>query len=333
MGTVLDSLRSDARLARWLSDLEAAGGADRGDVDVALPAGDDLAPVLLDLAVPHEDIDELIALRTVVLTDPDLRWLLTSCTRALVQGVGTIGQPLDLPLLPEVLGAVGRYFHVLVFVAALPHVQAYHRERRIPRDISRRTLADLGRNMAVHRGRRGIGGLHVPYWLKVHFRGELYQLGRLQFQRARLGNRTGQALRASGLPLGPGGPVLVLHIPEFSGRLTPAACDRSLALAREFFPRHFPDEEYTVAACYSWLLDPQLKEYLGVDANIARFQERFRTAYEVRDVNDADTLTFVFGDPDIPLDRLPRRTTLERAIGDHLRSGRHWHGGNGWMTL
>ncbi|MGH3488393.1 MAG: acyltransferase domain-containing protein, partial [Actinopolymorphaceae bacterium] len=298
-----------------------------------LPAEDDLPPVLLDLAVPHEDIDELIALRTVLLTDPDLRWLLTSCTSALVQGVGSIDQQLDLPLLPEDLGAVGRYFYVLVFVAALPHAQAHHRERGIPPDISRRTLADLGRNMAVHRRRRGTGGLHVPFWLKNHFRGELYQLGRLQFQRARLGNRTGQALRASGLSLGRGDPCLAVHIPEFSGRLTPRPCDQSLALARDFFPRHFPDEEYTVAACYSWLLDPQLKEYLPVDANIVRFQERFRTAYEVREVNDADTLTFVFGDPDISWDTLPRRTTLERAIGDHLRSGRHWHGGNGWMTL
>jgi hypothetical protein len=330
VGTVLDRLRSDASFAKWLEALEAAG---RPAVEVALPAEVDMPSVLLDLAVPHEDINELIGLRTVVLADPDLWWLLQSCAQALVQGIGTVGQQLDLPLLPDDLGAVGRHFYVLVYLAVLPHVQAYHREHGIPDDIARRTLADLGRNMAVHRRRRGTGGLLVPFWLKFHFRGELYQLGRLQFHRARLGNRTGRAVAESGLSLGPGDLYLMVHIPEFSGRLTPQACDDSLARAREFFPRHFPNEHYTVAACYSWLLDPQLKEYLPADANIVRFQERFRVVYDVTDVNDDDILNFVFGDPDVPRDTLPRRTALERVIGDHLRSGRHWHGGNGWLTL
>ncbi len=92
----------------------------------------------------------------------------------------------------------------------------------------------------MHRRRYGEPGLPYPQWLVPHFRGELYQLGRLQFERARLGERTAQALTAAGLDAGPGTPCLNLHIPDYSGPLTPAACDRSLDLARAFFARYFP---------------------------------------------------------------------------------------------
>jgi hypothetical protein len=246
--------------------------------------------------------------------------------------MGLVGGGPGLPPLPDELGPVGRYFYVYVFVAAVPHVRSYHQQHGIPDDISRRTLADLGRNMAVHRRRRGTGGLLVPWWIKLHFRGEIYQLGRLQFQRATLGNRTGRAVAAA-LPLGPGDPSLNLHIPDFSGPMSPTACHESIARAREFFPRHFPEEAYALATCESWLLDPQLREYLPESSNIIHFQRRFQPGYPVAENDDTRPVGFVFGDPGLPLETLPRRTTLERAIVDHLRAGRHWHGGNGWFKL
>ncbi|MCX4822331.1 acyltransferase domain-containing protein [Streptomyces sp. NBC_01142] len=302
-------------------------------VVVELPEADDLGEILLDLAVPHEDINELLALRYRMTSDPGLRRQLDADVRALVRNMGQVDRAGKLSWMSGESGAVGRYFPVYVFVAALPYVRAYHRERSVPDDVSRRTLADLGRNMAVHRRRRGTGGLLIPGWIGLHFRGEIYQLGRLQFERARLGSRMGEAVRAAGLPLGPEDPCLNLHIPDFLGSLAPAACERSLARAREFFARHFPEERYRVATCHSWLLDPQVAAYLPKDSNIVRFQNRFRTAYEERQVRDGGPVGFVFGDPELPAEGLPRRTTLERAIGDHLRAGRHWYGGHGWFEI
>jgi hypothetical protein len=334
VGTVLDLLRSDDRIAGWLKELESAG--DPPDAGSALPAADDLPDLLLDLAVPHEDINPLVALWPAVTGDREWRWLLVRCVRALVRDMGAIGAGSGLPVLPPLPDRqepVGRYFHVYVFAVALPYVRAYHRERGVPAEVSRRTLADLGRNMAVHRRRRGTGGLLVPWWIRLHFRGEIYQLGRLQFQRARLGERIGRAVAAAGLPPGPGDPCLAVHIPDFHGPLTPEACEDSLTRAREFFPRHFPEETCTVATCHSWLLDPQLGEYLPEDSNIIRFQRRFRLAPQVAEADDIAPVGFVFGDPDLPVDALPRRTSLERVIGDHLRAGRHWYGGSGWFRL
>lgn len=329
MGGVLELLRADEDLAGWLAGLAAVDEV----LEVGLPAADELPPVLLDLAVPHEDVNDLVSLHGVVTGDRDLRWLVERCARTVVAGIGAVDEPCELPALPADLAAVGRYLYVFVFVAALPHIQAYHARRGIPPDVSRRTLADLGRAMAVHRRWYGTGGMRHPFWLKYHFRGEMYQLGRLQFQRARLGSRTGHAVAAGGLPLGPGDPTLEIHVPDFSGPLTPAACDESVARARDFFARHFPDETYRVATIHSWLLDRQLRDYLPETSNVVRFQDRFRPGYEPTEPADTDPVRFVFGNPDLPLDTLPRRTTLERAIADHLLDGGHWYLANGWFPL
>ncbi|MGW1951781.1 acyltransferase domain-containing protein [Streptomyces sp. NPDC001920] len=300
-----------------------------------LPDTDDLAEMLLDLQVNHEDVNDLVRMGRRVTDDPELRRLLEGFVDELVRGLGEVGDPtgrcasdweLDWPS-----GALRRCFPVYVFVAALPYTRAYHRERGIPAEVSRRTLADLGRNMAEHRRRYGRTGVQAPWWLVRHFRGELYQLGRLQFERTRLGERTAAALAAAGLDAGPGTPCLNLHIPDFHGPLSPAAVDRSLALAREFFPRHFPQERYAAATCHSWLLDPQLAEYLPEDSNIVRFQTRWSMAPQGGEPTDTEPVRFVFGDPESPVDGLPRRTALERAVGDHLRAGGHWYIGHGWL--
>ncbi|WP_447036751.1 acyltransferase domain-containing protein [Streptomyces sp. DSM 118878] len=328
---MLEALRSDAGLAAWLDELEGAGPP---RAEARLPDADELPEVLLDLAVPHEDINALVALRGRLMADPEARWLLDRCVDALVRGMGTVGRGGRAPELPAAWGELGRCYFVFVYVAALPHVRAYHRARGIPDDVSRRTLADLGRHLAVHRRARGGRGLLVPGWPGLHFRGELYQLGRLQFQRAVLGERTGGATAAAGHGAGPGDPCLDLHITDFRGALSPDACDRSLDMARQFFARHFPEEQYETAVCHSWLLDPQLKEYLPADSNIVRFQERFRLAGGYgREPQDGDPIAFVFGDRDLPVAELPRRTRVERAVGDHLRAGGHWYGGHGWFPL
>ncbi len=327
---LVEELRADEKLAGWLRDLDSEG---EPCTQAALPDETALPDVLLDLAVPHECVNELVALRARLVADPEALTLLGRCVDRFVRDMGEIGGGWEPPVFPASTGALGRTFQVFVFIAALPYVRAYHRQRDIPADVSRRTLADLGRNLAVHRRRTGTTGLLVPWWIGLHFHGELYELGRLQFQRARLGGHTGQAAATAGLGTGPGERCLSLHIADFRGPLSPEACDRSLDLAREFFARHYPDERYEVAVCHSWLLDPQLKRYLPADSNIVRFQERFQVAHEETKADDKAPVGFVFGDPESPAAGLPRRTSVERAVGDHLRAGGHWYGGHGWFAL
>lgn len=330
MVAVREVLRADAELAKWLTELEALEGS---EVEAVLPTADELPAVLLDLAVPHEDVNPLVALRSVVAQDPEWCWLRERCVRGLLRDMGVPGGGVRIPVLPEQLGEAGRYFGVTVFLALLPYVRAHHRELGVPEEISRRTLADLGRNMAVCRRMRGTGGLLTPSWIKLHFRGELYQLGRLQFQLGEVLGVAGASMAEAGRSEREGDPCLSIHIPDFSGPLTPGACARSLAEARAFFPRHYPGVRFGVAVCESWLLDPQLREYLPGRSNILGFQDLFERITAWDEDRDEDTVRFVYGNPDIPVAELPRRTSLERAVAGHLRAGRHWHGGVGWLAL
>lgn len=333
MGPALSAreiLGSDESIAEWLQFIESLG---EPDFAAALPVAHHLAAVLLELAVPHEDIDLLIALARQVEASRDLSWLLSQCVHGLTARMGEIGGLVPLPSFQALPQPLARYFAVLVFVAALPHAQAFHRVHGIPEDVSRRTFADLGRNVAVHRKRHGVGGLHAPQWQTLHFTGALYDLGRLQFERARLGKTTSAGIRAAGFAHAPGDFTLSVHIPDFSGPMSPEACDDSFVRAPGFFARHFPEERYTTAVCHSWLMDEQLGDYLSDSSNIMRFQKRFRLAYQYDGNRDDGPLAFVFGRTIEDLDNLPRDTTLQRAIVDHIRSGRHWHGGAGWLEL
>ncbi len=320
----------DERNRRWADRLTELGPP---DFEVTVPDVDDLPGVLLDLTVPHEDIDALVRLRSVLAASPELWWILERCVHGLVRQMGEVDVPDSAagPALPPELGPLHRCFYVFVFVAMLPHVRAYHRDHGIPEGVTRATFTDLGRHMAVHRWKRGAMGLGNS-WLPRHFRGTLYQLGRLQFERSRADPRAAQSCLAAGVPLAPGEPVLDVHVPEFSGALTPTACQASFAWAKRFFEHHFPSEAYRVATCSSWLLDEQLAEYLPATSNIVHFQRRFRPAFRPAE-DDRSIMSFVFGRTyDDPAD-MPRRTTLERAIADHLSAGRHFHGGVGWLML
>ncbi|MFI5842560.1 acyltransferase domain-containing protein [Catenuloplanes sp. NPDC051500] len=283
-----------------------------------LPAESDARAILARLAVLPDDADEIIAgwpTADSPLWTPELRWLLDRSTALVRADLGGSGWLPPGPALPHARGPAWQHLYVYAYLALVDVARAYHREHDIPDTVSWATLADLGRNLAVNRRMRREGWPVMQAWLTLHARGGLYELGRLQHQR--------------------GGTAISLHIPE-SGPLTPDAVNASLDEARAFFPRHFPDEPYTDFTCGSWLLDPQLLEYLPEDSNIIRFQRMFTLEpYEEPEGQDADVEVrrFVFRTLTTPLDQLPRDTVLQRAIIDHLRSGRHWQIRSGRLPI
>jgi hypothetical protein len=84
--------------------------------------------------------------------------------------------------------------------------------------------------------------------------------------------------------------------------------------------------------CTSWLLDEQLADYLPADSNIMRFQRRF-TLTDDAVVDDHEPLRFIFRRVPADLGKLPRDTTLQRALVDHLERGKHWRIRTGWFPL
>jgi hypothetical protein len=289
-----------------------------------LPDRSYLPAIFERLGVSREDQQEILAAWPSPDADPETWDSLERAYETLVKDVGGFA-PLDLPPPAIETTPLGRYFFVYVYLAALADVRRFHARRRIPDEISWATLSDLGRNLKRDRLLLGDGGLRTSGWLTLHFRGAIYELGRLQFNRMQVGAaHVADAFRE-------GDPALGIHIPE-SGPLTPEACEDSFARAQPFFARHFPETPTRLGICTSWLLDPQLAEYLEPESNIMRFQRRFDLVGEGFD-GDADVLRFVFHRIAPDIDDLPQRTTLERAIVAHLGAGKHWRSRTGWVTL
>jgi GNAT domain-containint protein/N-acyltransferase family protein len=316
----------------WLKELEAAGAS---VPPPALPRSDDLALLFERLGISRVDAADLTKAWPSPDRTPEVWWLLERCHRCIVADLGSIEDPAPWPSLPRSLGMLGRFFYVYAFLAAVPDVRRWHRQHHITDEISWATLADLGRHLAIDRRINGEGGLDRPFWLRAHFRGALYQLGRLQFCRSRIPSEPAM-LEGLGVPFRHGDLALDVHIPEH-GPLTPAACDRSLRWACDFFPVHFSAERYQVAICTSWLLDDQLASYLEPDSNIIRFQRRFSLLPDGGD-GDKDMLMFVFRRAPASLsaaslNELPQRTSLERAVVAHLEGGHHWKVRTGWLEL
>jgi hypothetical protein len=281
-----------------------------------LPDDTIVAGWLPRLGVAPADAGELFANRP----SPDRYPAVAGIRDDLVARIGVRDRKLPWP------GESGTdtYFYAWTLLSALPAIRRYHEELGVPDEVSWHTLADFGLQLARHRRMHGRPGLASSDWLTLHFRGILYRLGRLQFERLDVPEFGGEAVFA--------------HIPA-DGPLSPAACDESFAWAARFFSRYHPHEGYRTAVCDSWLLDEQLARYLGPDANIVRFQRRFRVPDDVpAQPGDLTVLKFVFDRPETPLragelDALPQRTTLERAVVGHLRDGGHWFSRTGWCDL
>jgi hypothetical protein len=289
-----------------------------------LPDRGYLPAIFARLAISEQDQEEILAAWPSREADPATWISLERAYETLVKDLGGFA-PLQLPGAAIESTPLGRYFFVYVYLAALADVRRFHVQRRIPDDISWATLGDLGRNLKRDRALLGDGGLRTSGWLTLHFRGALYHLGRLQFNRMEMS----AAEVANAFP--EGDPAIGIHIPE-TGPLTAEACDDSLARAQLFFARHFPETPTRLGICNSWLLDPQLADYLAPDSNIMRFQRRFTLVGDGHD-GDADVLRFVFHRIAPNIDDLPQRTTLERAIVAHLRTGKHWRSPTGWLEL
>ncbi|WP_051704291.1 acyltransferase domain-containing protein [Glycomyces sp. NRRL B-16210] len=208
-------------------------------------------------------------------------------------------------------------------LAAVPDMLAYHRERGVDEDLSRRVLADLGEKLRFNRRLYGKAGLDVANWFTGHVRGSLYQLGRLQF-----------------CVEGPDPkPFVGMHIRGEGGPLTLDAVRDSVEWALEFFPAVFPERyggpEDMAFVCESWLLDPQLRDWLPEHSNIPGFGALF----DLEGPGDAagarnSVWRFVFSrTEDTPAETLPQENTLQRSVLAGIKADVQWRNRFGRLDL
>ncbi|MDA2803916.1 acyltransferase domain-containing protein [Nocardiopsis suaedae] len=324
----------DAGTARWL---EAAARlphpSGKGAAD---PLTADPGPLLEPFALDADDRAEVLAAWPDAAWPPGLLYLVERMAARAAADAGTAPEWRDWPALQGAGDVRARCAPIVAFAVSLPWYLRRQRSLGVPDEVTFATLRDVGRQVAANRRMFGGVGLEAAGWVGVQFRSGLYELGRLQYEPNRLANQASvrwfddDHARALGrADLYPGRPCLRIHIPT-GPPLEAEAVRGSLKRARPFF-RGVLGEDYPVATCSSWLLDPQLLQELG-GGNIARFQELF-TLVEAPAPGDADVFRFVHNRPDTDPGRACRATRLHRVTADHVAAGGHWHVRTGWLDL
>jgi GNAT-like C-terminal domain/N-acyltransferase N-terminal domain len=271
--------------------------------------------LLLLLGIADDDREDCLSL----LREPGDRVAVNEALDALARSFGTFDEvPLHEPTTDELVW-------LTAFLLYTPTLVEWHRARGIPDAVTRDTLADVGRHVAISRKVTGEFGLQTWRWLTHHYTARLFALGRLQYALERATVEHAGAFRE-------GDWVLALHIPE-SGPLRPDLVDESLAFASRFFAEHFPDKPVTVATCHSWMLDPYLVERMPVETNVGSFIRRFTPLGQPKNA-PAEALYFVFRTRNLERVReLPRDTSLQRAVLERIDRGETWQLAWGYLDL
>jgi hypothetical protein len=128
------------------------------------------------------------------------------------------------------------------------------------------------------------------------------------------------------LVLKPGDPILNVHIPANTVRNGPLKyelCTNSYKQAMDFFASYFPKYNYNAFMCETWLLDPQLSDYLDKDSNIVRFQNDFHLLPSPG-TNDGGLINFIFGDHFPGWGAVRAETSLQAIAIRHVQTGGSW---------
>jgi hypothetical protein len=300
------------------------------------------------LGLSSAETDDVVATLPGPTTAPGWWWCTARAAARLVSAMGDVEAPRGTWPAWEGPGhgpaARCHFLHVALAVAprTLAHLEG-PACGHVAAPLAQAALRDVARHAAIHRRVHGLTGVESAWWVTLCLRGELVELGRLQYHRFTIGRgdesppwyTPGEAAEL-GEGFDVGDECIGVHIPE-GPPLAPALVDESFAAAGSFLPRHFPPrrpgQRRRVATCRSWLLDPQLADYLPAGSRILSFQRRFHLVAAV-EPGDDDVLQFVFrAGRDVDLDTLPQSTLMERVAVAHLRAGGHWHRRTGWLEL
>ncbi|MGK0552067.1 acyltransferase domain-containing protein [Enterococcus faecalis] len=117
-----------------------------------------------------------------------------------------------------------------------------------------------------------------------------------------------------------GKPALSIHIPS-DAQLDSKMLKQTYREAIAFFARYFPDYHYTAMYTDTWLLSPQLAQWLNPTAKIVRFAKDYQLL-QIEPEKD-DGIAWIFHRLDRQIDTYPQHTSLQRAAKKSLLQGEH----------
>ncbi len=212
---------------------------------------------------------------------------------------------------PDCLETESDMMRLAVLVKCLETTRLLYKRLKISEDIFYDTMSDI-RIWCENSHNKGLENYQ---WLAAHIRGELFRIGRLQYQLYTCDNET---LDYSHLPFDAGEPVVYIHIPQ-GEKLVYEDCVDSIHKAERFLQTFFPDYQYRYFFCESWLLFEGNAAFMRRDSNILRFASLFDHAFS--ECDDKQAIGRIFGARKMNPEDYPENTSLQKAAKAYLLAG------------
>ena len=214
---------------------------------------------------------------------------------------------------------------LLLLLTSADTLREHYRSHGLEEAVFWDTIKDVRCKMMECHTVFGVWGTACLGWQRGFFLMDRFALGRLQYERRTFPKDSyADHIRR-------GEPALVCHIP--SGE--PLAAEQVFASLKQAY-RFFPDTHIhgkLAVICNSWMLYPGYGQLFPASSNLAKFRAMFHV---IDQKTDPDKTEFwrIFDcpwDPNIKLDDLPCKTSLQREMIRHLKNGGTM--GSGWGIL
>ena len=205
-------------------------------------------------------------------------------------------------------------------------LKKYFDSRNIPDSIFYDSLDDISYRINRFFSIEGEYGVNErdALWLRFIYKGEIFDLGSLRFQKF---NFTNEEIERQGYDYMPfsdemkrrfpeGEPVINVHI-QTNADLRPEKIDESFELAHDFFTTYFPEHKYKIFTCRTWMLYPPTREILPPDSNITSFANRFEII--ATNQNTKQALDRIYETSNLEdIVRMEKTTSLAEVAYKHL---------------
>ena len=189
---------------------------------------------------------------------------------------------------------------------------AEYEKRGIGEDVFLATMAFMARFSAEAAARRGRVEWTWGRWFPRQLALKEFRLGSLEYEMT-------EGAAFGGAPAGGEVKRIFLHIPA-DADLADGAVDASLAEARAFFSKYFPEFAAAEYVCESWMLSPALLTIKPRTSRVRRLCERFSIVFWEEDSPAFRDWIFPMA-VTAPAEELPEETSLQRAVKKHLLAG------------
>lgn len=187
-----------------------------------------------------------------------------------------------------------------------------YEEKGISQEIFADTMKCFPRFVHEHKVSYGVWGFDRDFWTGRQLSLQLFRIGQLEYEKV----------------VQDGKKMLSVHIPS-DAVLDREKLTESIRQSAEFFEAYDKDYAAVPYTCTSWLLSPALRELLGEDSKILKFQDMFQIT-EV-DKQNKSFMEWVYKRKDLSPEQLPEDTSLQRNMKAHLLAG-GWIGeGTGFL--